>query len=156
MINWKFLPALMAMGLLTHCGSTPSAPKNRSNASGTTSKTAPVPKKATREVVQVGCTHSLTIQKGQVLILKLPSIAGTGYLWLLKQPAQLLKQQDANTLNYERMEKAEKLKVGFPQAQILTLEALELGQETLEWTYIRPTDPTQEENKCIIQITIQE
>jgi predicted secreted protein len=112
---------------------------------------------AKRSVVQLGCTNQLTITRGQILTLKLPATAGTGYLWLLSQASPLLKQEKANTLNFEKVAQTDKAgKVGSQQYQVLTFEALTAGQVTLNWEYLRPTDPKSASNKCAMQVTIQQ
>ncbi|MEY4936404.1 MAG: Chagasin family peptidase inhibitor [Bacteroidota bacterium] len=113
-------------------------------------------KAATREVVQVGCTTQLTLTRGQILTLKLPATAGTGYLWLLQKSSNHLKWLQSDVLKFEKTEKAESGKVGFAQSQVLTLEALEVGEVSLDWVYVRPTDLENIGNKCLIKVIIQE
>lgn len=116
----------------------------------------PAPKvpNATSEVIQVGCTNALTLLQGQVLTLKLPAVAGTGYLWRLSAPNATLKQQHSDTLNYEKIESKEINKVGYKQYQILSLEAITIGTIALNCEYVRPFEPEKVIEQCSIAVTI--
>ena len=113
-------------------------------------------KSAVREVVQVGCKAQLTMVRGQILTVKLPATAGTGYLWHLNKPVKQFKINASDVLKYEKAEKTQTGKVGGSQYQILSLEALETGVATLDWVYSRPTDAKNVGNNCSMQVTVQE
>jgi predicted secreted protein len=157
MKTWNFLLAFGYLIFFVHCTATHS---NRSKPTPThpvgMKKKSVEKKAAIREIVQVGCTDQLTLTRGQILTLKLPVRAGTGYMWLLHKPTTYLKLNNPDELKLEKLEKTESGKVGFAQYQVLTLETLAAGTETLDLVYVRPTDQQNVGNSCSIQVSIQE
>lgn len=105
------------------------------------------------DVVVDGCQESVTLSKGQKLIVKLPATEGTGYIWQIKTPLTVLKSIDSDVIQYEK-QPADGA-VGKTSKQLIHFTAETVGTETLNLVYLRPFDKENVADKCSIRIIVQ-
>ena len=105
------------------------------------------------DVVVDGCQESVTLSKGQNLVIKLMATEGTGYVWQTKDTLTLLKSLDSDVIQYEK-QPAEGA-VGKTSKQLIHFTAETIGTETLNLVYLRPFDKENIADKCSIRIVVQ-
>lgn len=141
------LLCFLMLNCMNKSGQTSTSISNAS-ATGTTTKVG-----ATNQIVLDGCTESAVVAKGQLLIIKLPAVAGTGYSWHLKGALSVLKPITQDVIQYED-DKSENMP-GKASKQVLTFSAEKLGTETLDLVYKRSFGNEEAADKCSIKITVQ-
>ena len=105
------------------------------------------------EVVIDGCQENVTLSKGDKLIIKMPANEGTGYVWQLKDPVNVLVSNDGDVIQYEK-QPADGA-VGKASKQLIRFTAKNVGTETLNLVYLRPFDKEEVAEKCTIHVAIQ-
>ncbi len=108
---------------------------------------------ATNQVIVDGCTEAVTVTKGQLLIVKLPAISGTGYVWKPNGTLSLLKMDMPDIIPYE--DSGADGAVGKTSKQVMTFSAEKEGVETLDLVYKRAFGNEGALEKCSIKVTIQ-
>ena len=109
-------------------------------------------------LIQVGCKDHLELEVGDVLLLKLPAIEATGYIWQVKTPRLLEHLNTANPDAYEVVTEqpaGEPPMVGKAVRQVLRFKAKAVGTELLELSYARPFGQREVAGSCRINIIIQ-
>lgn len=109
---------------------------------------------AVREIDVEGCQENVSLVAGQVMMLKLPATAGTGYMWQVVSTPDCLPVRNADEIMYEPMEKPEDGKVGYSTWQISQFDAAAAGSGVLELKYVRPFEADKIEQRCSMKITV--
>ena len=99
------------------------------------------------------CPDRVELKRGAYLILKLPAIEGTGYIWQLKSSNYL---QLLSSSEYEKAptKTDDPGVVGAPTLQVLRFQALEPGQEAVELFYARTFGTKEVANTCKFKLTV--
>ncbi len=141
----------IAMNLIA-CADTPKA-ETATNAN--TVQSPKIENPAVLEVVVEGCKESVSLTSGQVLKLKLPATAGTGYSWSVAKSPEFMGITNADAMTFEPMEKPEEGKVGYATWQVLEFKTTAAGEGMLELNYVRPFEPTKIEQTCKIKVMVK-
>ena len=83
-----------------------------------------------------GCGENIKMDIGSIVELKLNTIPGAGYQWLLKDSSQLLQQLGADSLKFSKPESGQP-PVGQQGYQFLHFKAVNKGEEIIHLVYKR-------------------
>lgn len=109
-------------------------------------------------LIQMGCTDSITLKSGDMLVLKLPAIEATGYIWQVKTIGMLEHLNATTPDEYEVVTvqpEGEPLMVGKAVRQVLRFRAKQEGVELLELSYARPFGQKEVADTCRIKVVVQ-
>lgn len=100
-----------------------------------------------------GCQgNQVQTKVGNILELKLEAVPGSGYQWLQKDPSQLLKLLDPDSLKFTKPETTEPTP-GASGHQFLHFKVIKEGTETLKLEYKRAWE-TELMNTCEMKIEV--
>ena len=105
------------------------------------------------EIIVDGCQESITLHKGQRLVIKLPATQATGFSWQTKEPPTILKPTNADVLEYEKQ--PDDGAVGKAGKQLIRFTAEKEGSEVLTLNYFRPFDKNNIVESCTMKIIVQ-
>ncbi|NLE65969.1 MAG: protease inhibitor I42 family protein [Lentisphaerae bacterium] len=95
-------------------------------------------------------TSILVAEPGEIFTIRLEANATTGYQWALKN----IKAQDVCLLLSSEYEPSDSGLAGAGGFQVWTFAALERGDATLEFEYLRPwetgAEPAQKHTACVV------
>src|SRR5262249_17480036 len=83
-----------------------------------------------------GCQDNIKAELGSVIEIRLEATPATGYQWLLKEPSQIVRLLDPDSLKFSTPETKEPVP-GQPGHQILHFKAIKKGEETIQLDYKR-------------------
>jgi predicted secreted protein len=102
-------------------------------------------------LVFTGCQEEITLKTGSVFEIKLETVKGTGYQWLLKEPCLLLKQIENDVISYSPDGENTPGQKCF---QVLQFKALNKGEGIIQLEYKR-TFENGIEKSCSIKIVVE-
>jgi len=106
----------------------------------------------------VGCPDSITLRKGDIVVIKLPATEATGFIWQVKSTHLLRHTNADNPDEYEALTAPpaeEPPLVGKAVRQVLRFQATRIGAETMELIYARPFGQKEVADSCRIKVSVE-
>ena len=106
----------------------------------------------------VGCPDSITLRKGDIVVIKLPATEATGFIWQVKSTHLLRHTNADNPDEYEALTALpaeEPPLVGKAVRQVLRFQATHIGAETMELIYARPFGQKEVADSCRIKVSVE-
>lgn len=103
-------------------------------------------------VIFTGCQERIGLKEGSVAEIRLEAISGTGYQWVMKDTASLLKSLNSDELEFIPSKNTENMP-GQGGFQVLRFKALKKGNGEIFLEYKRPwEEKTEKSCRIIIQV----